>query len=328
MIMKKLTNEQLLQLYRNLVRTRKYDQLNVKMAAEGKLLTFYHSCEGHEAVGVGACTFLNKDDYLYAHIRGHGLSYAIGKGMDPKPCIAEHLGKATGWGGGITGIHMAAPEYGLLGVGGTIGSAFPLAAGYALAAKKRGKKQICACFVGDGTMQRGQAHESMNMAAVWKLPVIWIVENNQMAWFTPFCDTCAVEDIAVMAKSYNMPGEVVDGMDVEAVHEAVQRAVDRARAGEGPSLIECKTYRFRSHSEGRPDVSHIEPRNKEEIAKWKQRDPVNTFREKLLEKKILTQKTVDEIDQEFNAEIEAAEQWALESPYPDPSILNELIYAP
>jgi len=326
--MKNLTKKQLLQLYRNLVRTRKYDGLNIKMASEGKLLTFYHSCEGHEAVGVGASTFLRKDDYLYIHIRGHGLPYAIGKGIDPKACIAEHLGKATGWGGGITGVHMADAEHGVLGVGGTIGSAFPLSAGYALAAKKRGKGQVAVCFVGDGSMQRGQAHESMNMAACWKLPVIWVVENNQMAWFTPSCDTCAVENIADMAQSYNMPGEVVDGMDVEAVYDAVQAAVDRARAGEGPSLIECKTYRFRSHSEGRPDVCHFEPRPKEEVEKWKKRDPVNLFREKLLKKRVLTKKLVDEIDREYETEIEEAEQWAIDCPYPDPSILKEIVYAP
>jgi TPP-dependent pyruvate/acetoin dehydrogenase alpha subunit len=326
--MKKLTKKQLLQLYRNLVRTRKYDELNIKMAFEGKLMTFYHSCEGHEAIGVGACTFLRKDDYLYIHIRGHGLPYAIGKGIDPKACIAEHLGKATGWGCGITGIHMADVEHGVLAVGGTIGSAFPLSAGYALAAKKRGKGQVAICFVGDGSMQRGQAHEAMNMAACWKLPVIWVVENNQMAWFTPFSDTCPLEDIADMAQSYNMPGQVVDGMDVEAVYEAVQAAVDRARAGEGPSLVECKTYRFRAHSEGRPDVSHFEPRPKEEIEKWKKRDPVNLFRKKLLKRSVLTKKLIGEIDREYEAEIVETEQWAIESPYPDPSILSKIVYAP
>lgn len=325
--MKELTKEQLLRLYRNLVRVQKYDELNIKMATVGKLLTFYHSCRGHEAIGVGACTFLNKDDYLYIHLRGHGLPYAIPKGIDPKACISEHLGKATGWGGGITGIHMADPEYGALGGGGTIGSAFPLSAGYALAAKKRGKGQVAICFVGDGSMQRGQAHESMNMASCWKLPVIWVVENNQIAWFTPFCDTCAVENIADMAKAYNMPGKVVDGMDVVAVYEAVQTAVERARAGEGPSLIECKTYRFRSHSEGRPDVCHFEPRNKDEIEKWKKRDPVILFKEKLLKKNVLTKKLIGEIDSEYDAEIEKAEQWAIDSPYPDPSILKTIVYA-
>ena len=182
----KHSKKKLLEFYRNLVRARKFDELNIKMASEGKLLTFYHSCNGHDAIGVGACTGLNKDDYWYSHLRGHGVPYAIGKGMDPKFCIAEHLGKATGWGGGITGFHMADPEYGGPGCrGDTIGSCFTLSVGYALAAQKRGKGQVALCFTGDGGMQRGQAHECMNMASCWKLPVIWIVENNQMSWFTP-----------------------------------------------------------------------------------------------------------------------------------------------
>ena len=324
----KHSKEKLLEFYRNLIRARKYDELNIKMAAEGKLLTFYHSCNGHEAIGVGACTGMNKGDYFYGHLRGHGVPYAIGMGADPKHCIAEHLGKATGWGGGITGFHAADPEWGALGVGGTIGTCFVLSAGFALAAKKRGEGQVALCFTGDGAVQRGQAHESMNMASIWKLPVIWIVENNQMAWFTPFCDTSAIKDIAEMAKSYNMPGEIVDGMDVLAVHEAVQKAVKRAREGEGPSLIECKTYRFRPHSEGRPDVSHSTPRDKEEIEKWRQRDPIKLYTEKLFKDKSLTQEIVDKIDQELNEEIKQAEKFAIESPYPDPAILNEIVYAP
>lgn len=326
--MKKLNKKQLLKLYRNLVRTVKYDELNIRMATEGKLLTFYHSCEGHAAIGVGGCTFLREDDYLYVHHRGHGLPYAISKGLDPKACVAEHLGKATGWGGGISGFHLVDPDLGVLGLGGTIGSCFPLSTGYALAAKKRGKGQVAVCFTGDGSIQRGQAHECFNMAACWKLPVIWVIENNLMSWFVPFCDSFALEDIADMSKAYNMPGQVVDGMDVLAVHEAVQTAVDRARAGEGPSLIECKTYRFRSHSEGRPDVCHYEPRDKEEIKKWKERDPLKLFQEKLLNEGVLTQKEVVKIDQEMDAEIEEAERFALESPYPDPATLSKLVYAP
>jgi len=326
--MPNITKDQKLALYRGLVRARGYDELNVRMASEGKLLTFYHSSQGHEAIGVGGCSVLRKDDYAYLHLRGHGIPYAIGKGIDPKGAVAEHLGKATGWGGGITGVHFVSKENGMLGAGGTIGSGFVLSAGYALAAKKRGSGQVCACFVGDGAMQRGQAHEAMNMAACWKLPVVWIVENNLMAWFTPFCDTCAVKDIAEIAGAYNMPGEIVDGMDVFAVRKAVEKAVERARKGEGPSLIECKTYRFRSHSEGRPDVCHYKPRPKEEIDEWKKRDPLVICREKLLKEKVLTPAIIDQIDRECAAELQETEKFALESPYPDPSILPNLVYAP
>ncbi|MDD2736769.1 MAG: thiamine pyrophosphate-dependent dehydrogenase E1 component subunit alpha [Desulfuromonadaceae bacterium] len=326
--MKKLGKQDLLLMYRNLVRTRKFDELNIRMATEGKLLTFYHSCQGHEAIGVGACTGLRKDDYLYPHHRGHGLSYAIAKGVNPRECIAEHLGRATGWGGGITGFHTCVPEFGILGVGATIGSGFVLSVGFALAAKKRGEGQITIMFTGDGGIQRGQFHEAANMASVWKLPVVWVVENNQMAWFTPYRDTSAVEDIATLAASYNMPGEIVDGMDVLAVHTAVQKAVERARSGEGPSLIECKTYRYRSHSEGRPDVSHYLPRSKEEIAKWKERDPVKLFEEKLLKEKVLTKALIQKISQECDAEAEEAETFGFESPFPDPSNLSKMVYAP
>lgn len=326
--MKKLGKQELLSLYRSLVRARKFDELNIRMAAEGKLLTFYHSCQGHEAVGVGACTGLRKDDYWYAHHRGHGLPYAIGKGMNPRECIAEHLGKATGWGGGMTGFHLADPEFGVLGMGGTIGSGFPMSTGFALAAKKRGKGQVALCFSGDGGVQRGQFHESLNLAACWKLPVIFIVENNGMAWFTPACDTMAVEHVATMGGSYNIPSEIVDGADVLAVHYAVQTAVERARKGEGPSLIECKLFRFRSHSEGRPDICHYEARDKEEVAAGRaQRDPVKLFREKLLKEKVLTPELVGKIDEEADDEAVAAEAFALESPYPDPANLPDMVYA-
>lgn len=202
-----------------------------------------------------------------------------------------------------------------------------LVRGVCAGSKKRGKGQVTVCFAGDGSVQRGQAHEAMNLAACWKLPVIWVIENNLMAWFTPGCDTCPLENIADMAQSYKMPGVVVDGMDVLAVHDAVETAVLRARNGEGPSLIECKTYRFRPHSEGRPDVSHCTPRSKEEIAKWKERDPIKLFMENLLKKNVLTSELVDEINQEYDAEIKEAEKWALESPYPDPAILSQLVYA-
>jgi len=274
--MAKLTKEMKRKLYTNMVRSRKFDELNVRLASEGKLLTFFHSGQGHEAIGIGACTVLNKDDYLYPGHRGHALPHAIGKGVDPAGSIAEHMGRATGWGRGVTGSHLCIPEFGIPSVAGTIGSNYPIGLGYAISAKKRGKGQVALSFSGDGGVQRGQAHESMNMASVWKLPVVWIVENNQYAMFTPFTSTSAIENIADMASAYNMPGEVVDGMDVEAVYYAVGTAVERARKGEGPSLIECKAYRFRAHSEGRNDVSHYLPRSQEEIEEWKQRDPVFT----------------------------------------------------
>lgn len=326
--MARISKSTKLKMYRNLVRTRKFDDLNIAMADAGKLLTFYHSSQGHEAIGVGGCTGLRKEDYLYVHLRGHGTPYALSKGVDPKFCIAEHLGKATGWGGGITGFHIAVPEFGIPAIAGTIGSGFVLSAGYALAAKKRGEGQVSICFTGDGGCQRGQFHEALNMAACWKLPMVWVVENNEIAWFTPSCDTQAAENVADMAKGYGIPGVIVDGMDVEAVHTAVQTAVKRARDGKGPSIVECKTYRFRSHSEGRPDISHFEPRDKKEIEAWKKKDPVYLYQEKLLKEGIIDQKLIDKINSETGEEVKAAEEFSVQSPYPDPAILPDLVYAP
>ncbi|MBU5613814.1 thiamine pyrophosphate-dependent dehydrogenase E1 component subunit alpha [Geomonas azotofigens] len=326
--MKELSKQDLLHLYRSLIRTRKFDQLNVRLAAEGKLLTFYHSAHGHEAVGVGASSLARDDDYLFIHHRGHGLPYSIPRGIDPKSCVAEHMGRATGWGGGITGFHAVDKEKGVLSSAGTIGSGFVLSAGYGLAAKKNGRGQIAFCFSGDGGVQRGQFHEAMNLCAAWKLPVVFVVENNGMAWFTPNCDTTAVEHVADLAKAYQVPGEIVDGMDVLAVYRATEKAVERARKGEGPSLIECKTFRYRPHSEGRPDVSHYEPRSKEEIASWMERDPVRLFEEKLLKKKVLTAALIEEIAREADEESAAAEKFSFDSPFPDPARLPDMVYAP
>jgi pyruvate dehydrogenase E1 component alpha subunit len=323
----KLENEQLLKLYTNLVRARKFDEAAIQALSEGKILCFFHSGLGHEAIGVGACTFLRKDDYIYPHHRGHGLSHLIGKGVSPKGLLAEHCGKATGMARGIAGFHGIDPERGVLGAAGTIGSQFPVSVGWALAAKKRGKGQVVVCFFGDGSSNRGTLHEAMNLAAVWKLPVVWVCENNLMAQFVPIKDAYPREDIADIAYAYGMPGVVVDGQDVLAVYEATQAAVERARAGDGPSLLECKTYRYRSHTEGVPDWSHAEIRSQEEIEAWKKRDPVTLFREKLLESGILTQEDVTRIDKEITAEVEEMERFVEESPFPDPSILEKVLYA-
>ena len=321
-----LEKEQLKKLYANLVRARKMDEVVVKGLQEGKVASFFHSGQGEEAVGVGGCTFLRKDDYLYPQHRGHGGAHFIAKGASPKDFIAEHYGKATGSCGGVAGFHFAEPELGILGYCGTIGSTFPMALGWGLAAKKRSKGQVCVAFFGDGGSNRGTLHEAMNLASVWKLPIVWVCHNNLYAQFMPVKDSYSREDIADLATGYNMPGVVVDGQDVIAVHEAVQAAVERARGGEGPSLIECKTYRFRAHSEG-ADTVHYGPRPEEEIEAWKKRDPVVLFREKLMEQGILTEAELAKIDTEADAEMEEAEQFAMESPVPDKDILKNLLYA-
>lgn len=321
-----LKKEQLIKLYTNLVRSRKLDEVVVKGLSEGKVVGFFHSGQGEEAVGVGGCTFLRKDDYVYVHHRGHGIPYALSKGAPAREFLAEHYGKATGAAGGIAGFHAAYPELGILGAAGTIGCEFPFSVGWALAAKKRGKGQVVVCFFGDGASNRGTLHEAMNMAAVWKLPVVWVCQNNLYAQFMPIKDAFPREDIADLAAGYGMPGVVVDGQDVIAVYEAIQAAVDKARAGDGPSMVECKTYRYRSHSEG-ADIAHYSPRPAEEIEAWKKRDPIKLFQEKLLQQGVLKQADVERIDAEATKEMEAAEKFAMESPIPTPDVLEKYLYA-
>lgn len=322
-----LEKEQLIRLYTNLVRARKLDETVVRGIAEGKTVAFFHSGQGEEAVGVGGCTFLREGDYIYPHHRGHGVAHALSKGMSPKGFLAEHFGKATGSAGGIAGFHAAEPEIGIMGAAGTIGSQFPVSLGWGLAAKKRGKGQVVVCFFGDGSSNRGTLHEAMNLAAVWKLPIVWVCHNNLYAQFMPIKDAYPKDDIADLAAGYGMPGVVVDGQDVVAVHEAVQAAVARARAGDGPSFVECKTYRYRAHVEGVPDVSHAQPRPAEEVEAWKKRDPINLFRERLLEQGVLSQDDTERIDREVAAEIDEAERFAMDSPVPDPAILEKVLYA-
>jgi len=321
-----LTKEQLAEMYTNLVRARKLDELIVKALQTGKAMGFFHSGQGEEAVGIGGASFLRDDDYLYPHHRGHGIAFFLARGISPKEWVARHYGKRL----------VEAPEgptmeeRGIFGLAGTIGGMFPLATGWALACKKNSRQQVVVCFFGDGSSNRGTLHEAMNLASVWKLPVVWACDNNLYAQFTPLKDAYAREDVADLAPSYNMPSVVVDGQDVLAVHEAIQAAVARARAGEGPSLVEVKTYRYRAHAEGMPDVSHADPRPKEELEAWKKRDPVKLFREKLVKSGALTQGEADRIDKETDAEMEALDKLAMDSPYPevtDPSILDSLLYS-
>ncbi|MBU2551110.1 MAG: thiamine pyrophosphate-dependent dehydrogenase E1 component subunit alpha [Proteobacteria bacterium] len=322
------TKEQLLKLYSNLVRTRAFDQAAVRLNAEGKLFSFYHPALGGEAPGVGGTTFLRKDDVVYPHLRGHGFPHLIGKGCDPKTYLAEHCGRATGSGKGLGGVHAEYPELGIFGGGGTIGSAFPVSVGWGVAAKKNGWGQVVVCFFGDGSSNRGTFHEAANMAAVWKLPVVWVCENNGVAQYVPIKDAYPLDDIASLGAGYGMPAVVVDGQDVVAVAEAVMAAVERAREGHGPSLVECKTLRFGAHGIGNPDKIHGQPRDPEELEAMRRRDPVELFRSRLLEQGVLTPEDIERIDGEAQREVEEARRFIDESPSPDdPSLLDRALYA-
>jgi len=322
-----LEKDQLIHLYRTMLLARRVDETIVKGLLEGKVPSFFHSGQGEEAVGVGGASFLHEDDYLWMQHRGHGIAHILAKGGSAAQFIAEHYGKIAGSCRGISASHPCQPEIGILGYAGTIGSAFPITLGWAVAAKKRGKGQVVLCFFGDGASNRGTLHEAMNLATMWKLPIVYVCHNNLYAQYTPIKDAYPREDIADLAGSYGIPGVIVDGQDVIAVHEAVQAAVARARSGEGPSLVECKTYRYRAHSEGVPDVAHADPRSPEELEAWKKRDPIKLFGEALLSQNVLSQADLDRIDAEVKAEVETAEKAAVESPVLDPAILETLVYA-
>ncbi|MFH2132286.1 MAG: thiamine pyrophosphate-dependent dehydrogenase E1 component subunit alpha [bacterium] len=323
----KLEKDDLIKLYKNMVLGRKIDTITIAGLATGKVTSFFHSGQGSEGLAAGVASFLRDDDYMYAHHRGHGIVYLISKGCSGTEFLAEHYGFAGGCSKGISGFHSVDPAHGIMGSSGTIGSQFPLTLGWGLACKKNGRGQVAVGCFGDGSSNRGTLHEAFNLAAVWKLPIVWVCDNNGVAQYTPIADAYPKEDIADLAAGYDMPGVVVDGMDVLAVHEVVQAAVARARAGEGPSLIEAKTLRYRTHSEGSPDVFHFEPRPPELVEEWKKRDPIKSFAEKLLAQKVLTPKDIEKIDQELQAEADEMDRLATASGKPDPAIMADMIYA-
>ena len=317
-----IEKEKLPDLYRTMVRIRRFEERVAREFAEGNIPGSVHSYIGEEAVATGAIAHLRPDDYIMSTHRGHG--HLIAKGGQTDRMMAELFAKKTGYCQGKGGsMHIANLDIGMLGAAGIVGAGIPIATGAGLSAKLRGTDQVTLCFFGDGASNLGRFHEGINLGAVWRLPVIYICENNLWAVSVPTSCSLAISNIADRAIGYGIPGIVVDGMDVIAVYEAAGEAVARARRGEGPSLIEAKTYRFRGHFEG--DSGTYRP--KEEIEEWLKRDPLKLFEEKLLEMKVLTKKEVEETDKEILAEIDQAVKFAQESPFPKPEETLENVYA-
>ena len=311
--------EQMVNLYTQMVRSRAFEEMAISQVYEGKIPGSWMSGIGQEG-SVGAVGQLRPDDYItYTH---RGAYCFICRGSDPGRLLAELFGKKTGYSKGKGGRHIADLEHGIFGKSGTIGGHAPIAAGLATAIQIRGGDQVVMSFFGDGASNRGTTHESMNMAAVWKLPIVWVCENNGYAGLSPASMSTAVSDLADMAGSYGMPGVSVDGNDVLAVFEAAQQAVGRARAGEGPSLIELKTYRVLSFA-----VGAVDPREPDEVEAWKRKDPIEAFRRRLLERGILTEAQAARVQEEAQSEMQAAQAFADESPFPDPAEAFEDLYA-
>ncbi len=307
-------NLKLLFWYRAMVTIRRFETTVGELYAQGKIPGFIHLSIGQEASAVGVCSCLRKDDYLTTTHRGHG--HMIAKGADLKRMMAELFGKRTGYCKGKGGsMHVADFSLGILGANGVVAGGLPIITGAGFSIKMRKTDQVAVCFFGDGAANRGTVHEAMNLASIWKLPVVFVVENNQYASTTPHHDACSVNDICIRAAGYNMPGVAVDGNDFIKVREIALNAVARARNAEGPSLIETKTYRIRGHFEGDPQKY----RTPEEIDAWKNHnDPVQRFEDHLVESRILTDEKRRQIRDEVAAALQAAVDFAVQSPYPEP----------
>jgi pyruvate dehydrogenase E1 component alpha subunit len=296
---------------------RRFEEKSAEEYTRGKIGGFMHLYIGQEAVGVGSIATLRPEDKVLSSYREHG--HAIAKGVEPSAVMAELFGKITGCSKGKGGsMHMWSNELGLLGGNAIVAAQLTIAAGVALASQYRGEDSVTVCFFGDGAVDEGAFHESLNLASIWQLPVVYICENNQYSMGMAVQKAWAVDSLLPRAAAYNMPGEQVDGMDVIAVYEAVKRAVERARRGEGPSLLEIKTYRFRGHSMTDPAYY----RTREEEQQWRTtRDPIGIFEKRLLEAETATQAEFDENDARATQAAEDAADFAENSPNPAPEEL-------
>ncbi len=301
---------------------RAFEERVLKLVGDGSIRGTTHPYVGQEAVAVGSCLPLRTQDLVVSTHRGHG--HLLAKGGDPNRLMAELFGKATGYGGGKGGTqHMAAFAVGHLGSNGVTGGGIPIGTGAALSAQMQGTDQVVVIFFGDGAANQGTFHESLNLAAVWRLPAVYVCENNLYAMSTSIRDVCPIENISDRAAAYGMPGVHVDGMDVLAVASAVRTATDRARSGRGPSLIECKTYRFLGHSKSDQRIY----RHKDEEAAWRERDPVTRFRQTMLEQGLASTADLDGVARDALATVDAAVEFARRSAFPEPQALTEGVFA-
>ncbi len=314
--------EKLIEMYRQMLRIRHFEEKVYELYGQNLVPGTIHLYLGQEAVAVGVCTNLRKDDYITSTHRGHG--HCIAKGADLRKVMAEIMGKETGYCRGKGGsMHIADFSIGMLGATAVVGAGIPIAAGAGLSIKLRGTDQVVAGFFGDGASNQGTFHESINMAAIWSLPVIFVCENNLYAMGTRQSMVMRIKKIADRASSYGIHGVTVDGNDVLAVCEAAHTAVNRARHGEGPTLIECQTYRHKGHS--RFDPAAYRP--KEEVEMWMKKDPIPRFKAKLQQMGQLTEREAKKMEQEVVSAVEEAVKFATESPFPTPEEASENVYA-
>ena len=310
-------------LHRRMVRIRLFEEAAGRLAEAAKLPGFLHLYVGEEAVAAGVCAALNDDDHITSTHRGHG--HLVAKGGDLNRMMAELMGKSTGYCKGKGGsMHISDLSLGMLGANGIVGAGSPIAVGAAFANRYRKRGQVAVAFFGDGATNIGAFHEAANMACALHLPIVFACENNEYGEFTPRDKTMAITDIVDRAAGYGMPGVIVDGMDAVAVHEAALEAVERARSGGGPSLIEAKTYRFYNHH-GVQNLG-LKYRSDDEVAQWKERDPIFSLEDRMIENKVATRQQFDDIWADWRAAIDRAIAFAEESPLPTPDQVMVDVY--
>ena len=317
-----MNRDTLIKIYTTMATIRHFEERGIPETGQRRMSGSLHSSAGQEAVPTGICANLTNEDYIGSTHRGHG--HCIAKGVDPKLMMAELFGRSTGPNKGKGGsMHIADMSKGMLGTNGIVAASVPLAVGAALTSKLKKLGRVAVAFFGDGGANQGVLHESMNLASVWKLPVIFCCEHNQYAESTPVEYALSTSHVADRAAGYDMPGIHVDGMDVFAVYDAAKQAVERARAGEGPTLLECLTYRYYGHTVFDNPLSY---RTKEEEEYWRGRDPLKLFRETVVPQGDITAEELDQIDQEAADLMEEAVKFADESPVPDGKELYEDVY--
>lgn len=301
---------------------RRFEERVGELFADNEIPGFVHLYVGMEAVAVGVCSALDESDYITSTHRGHG--HALAKGLDPKYMMAELFGRTTGYCNGKGGsMHIADVEAGMLGANGIVAAGTPIGGGAALASQIRGDDEVAVSFLGDGATSNGPYHEAMHLAALWDLPQIYVLENNHYGEMTSVHDQHPVSDLVKQADAYGLPGTIVNGQDIEEVYEAAREAVERARDGDGPTVIEAKTYRYRGHYEGDPQLY----KENEDLPDWRTADPVEDYGEKLLNDGVLTDDEYERMKERIEEDLDEAVEFARESPLPEPEEAYEGLYA-
>lgn len=316
-----IDKERMLWIYKKMHEIRKFEEKALHLFESNKLRGSVHLYVGEEAVAATVCSLLRDTDYITSTHRGHG--HCIGKGAELAPALAELMGKATGYCHGRGGsMHIADVTKGNLGANAVVGAGIPIAVGGALAAQLKGTDQVAVTFFGDGASNQGTFHEAINLAAVWKLPVIFICENNGFGISVPQWQSTSVKDISDRSAGYGIPGYTVDGNDVFEIDDAMNKALERAKNGQGPTLIECKTYRWLGHWTGDPQVY----RTREEVQAWKKKCPIKRLEDYMVSNGIAAAEELQKIENDVIAEVEDAEKFALESPEPDASKVMDYVF--